>query len=165
MITTIVAAMAHDNVIGRNNRLPWNLPADLARFKKITMGKPLLMGRNTYESIGKPLPGRLNMVLSRNPAARIAGCEIVSDVDTAYAAVEGVDEIIIMGGAELYAQMLPVADKLELTLVNARIKGDAWFPKIDYANWQETLREPHLSDDNNQYDYTFVTYARIRQDK
>ncbi len=153
--------MAHDNVIGRNNTLPWHLSGDLKHFKKITMGKPLLMGRKTYESIGKPLPGRLNIVLSRNPQTKIAGCEVVSNIDEALALAGDADELIIMGGAKLYRQMLPLADKLELTLVDAKIENaDVWFPTIDFENWQEISNEPHKADDKNQYDYTFVTYTK-----
>lgn len=153
--------MAHDNVIGINNTLPWRLSSDLKRFKDITMGKPLLMGRKTYESIGKPLPGRLNIVLSRNSNIKIEGCEVVTNIDDALEAAGQAPEIIIMGGASLYQQMLPSADKLELTLVDVKIKGDAWFPAIDLENWQEISQEWHLADDKNQYDYTFVTYVRV----
>lgn len=160
MKKTIVVAMAHDNVIGIKNTLPWRLSDDLKHFKQITMGKPLLMGRKTYESIGKPLPGRLNIVLSRNPNIKIEGCKVVTNIDDALEVAEHMPEIIIMGGANLYQQMLPLADKLELTLVDAKIKGDAWFPTIDFENWQEVSREQHQADDKNQYNYTFVTYIK-----
>jgi len=165
--TTIVAAMAQDNVIGINNTLPWDLPADLAHFKKITMGKPLLMGRKTYESIGRPLPGRVNIVLSRDSATKIPGCEVVDSIDKAYelAAKIGAEEIIIMGGENLYRQMLPQADKLEITLVDAKVQGDAWFPEINPDEWIEAARTRQTKDAANQYDYTFVTFLRRLQIK
>lgn len=162
MRLSIIAALGRDRVIGIENRLPWHLPADLRHFKRLTLGKPVLMGRKTHESIGRPLPGRLNIVLSRDPAFRPAGCVVVDSVAAARAAAAGAEELMVMGGAGLYEQLLAVADRLYLTLIDAEFTGDAYFPDYGLYRWQELESEAHAPDADNPYPYRFVTLARLR---
>jgi dihydrofolate reductase len=159
---TIVVAVADNGVIGHNKNLPWHLPADLGHFKRITMGKPLLMGRKTHESIGRPLPGRLNIVLTTQPEYLAEGCRVVHSVDEAIAVVEheGGDEIMIIGGARLYQEALPRADVVHLTRVHCEVAGDTWFPEMTMDEWQETARERREADAANEYACTFVTLVR-----
>ena len=162
MRISIIVAMAENRVIGRDNGLPWRLSADLQHFKSITMGKPIIMGRNTWESIGRPLPGRTNIVITRDTGYRAEGCELVHSLEQALAVAGASDEVMIIGGANLYRQTLAHADKLYLTLVKAQVEGDTRFPEIDAGEWRETGRESHGADDKNEYDYDFVTLERIR---
>ncbi len=161
MRLSLIAALADNGVIGRDNGLPWRLPADLRHFKALTMGKPILMGRRTCESIGRPLPGRHNIVLSRDPAFRAEGCTVVRSVDEALAAAAGSDELMVIGGAQLYALLLDRADRLYLTLVHAEVEGDARFPEFDRDAWREIGREDFAADENNEYDYSFVVLERM----
>ena len=154
--------MAENRVIGRDNGLPWHLPADLKHFKALTMGKPMLMGRRTWESLPGPLPGRPHLVLTRDPHYRAAGCTVVHSLDEALDAAGDVPELMVIGGAALYAQTLPLAMRLELTLVHAVVEGDALFPVYRPADWRETAREPYAADGTNAWAYTFVTLNRIR---
>ncbi|VAW82876.1 Dihydrofolate reductase [hydrothermal vent metagenome] len=160
MRISLVAALARNRVIGRGNQLPWRLSADLKHFKSLTMGKPILMGRKTYESIGKPLPGRTNIVISRDSSFSAAGCRVVHSVEAALTAAEGGEEAMVIGGANLYEQLLLRADRLYLTEVQADINGDAWFPEINRSQWQELERESHQADENNEFDYDFVVLVR-----
>jgi len=162
-VTTIslIAAMGRDRVIGRDNQLPWHLPADLQHFKRVTMGKPILMGRLTYESIGKPLPGRRNVVITRDTAFAAPGCEVVNSIEAALAAVADVEEVMVIGGASFYHQMLPQADRLYLTFIDADFDGDAWFPQWDAGEWREMEREEHAPDERNPHAYAFVVLERI----
>ena len=153
--------MAENRVIGRANRLPWRLPADLRRFKSVTMGKPVIMGRKTYESIGTPLPGRSNIVVTRDPDYRAPGCEVVHSLEQALEAGAGHAEVMVIGGAELYRQALGRAERIYLTLVRAEVEGDALFPDIEPQQWRELERESHRADERNQYDYDFVTLQRV----
>ena len=157
----LIAAMAANRVIGKNNALPWHLPADLKRFKALTTGHPVLMGRKTHESIGKPLPGRRNLVLTRNQGYSAPGCELVHTLDAALAACAGAPEIFVIGGAELYRESLPRAQRLEFTEIHARFEGDATFPKFSLAEWREIRRETHAADAGVPFSYDFVSYARI----
>jgi len=157
----LVAALAENRVIGRENRLPWRLSADLRHFKALTMGKPVIMGRNTWESIGKPLPGRSNIVLTRDPQYRAPGCRVVHSLEQALEAAAGHPEVMVIGGAELYRQTLDRAHRLYLTLVKAQVDGDALFPAIEPRQWRELQRESHHADENNEYDYDFVTLERV----
>lgn len=160
---SIIAAMDEERVIGIDNRLPWRLPADLQHFKRLTLGKPIVMGRKTWESLPGLLPDRPHIVISGNPDYRAPGCRVVSSVAAALAAAGDVDEVMIVGGANLYAQLLPRADRLYLTRVHTRVEGgDAWFPTFDGSEWRETARSRHRADDRNPFDYTFLTYERIR---
>lgn len=159
----MMAAMAANRVIGRENRLPWRLPGDLQRVKKLTLGKALLMGRKTYESIGRPLPGRLNIVLTHQPDYRAEGCVVVATVEAGIAAAYAYapdQEIIIFGGATLYERFLPQATRLYLTILDEPFVGDAYFPEFDYSDWQEVLHERFPMDEKNPYAYTFVILER-----
>ena len=157
----LIAALAANRVIGRNNTLPWHLPADLKRFKALTMGHPVVMGRKTYESIGRPLPGRRNLVISRNRDYSAPGCEIVHSLDDAVAACRGAQEIFIIGGAELYRESLPRAQRLEFTEIRAEFEGDATFPEFSLAQWRETGREIHGAETGIPFRYDFARYERI----
>lgn len=160
MRISLIVALARNRVIGRDNQLPWRLSADLQHFKGLTMGKPIVMGRKTCESIGKPLPGRTNIVVTRNSSFSAEGCRVVHSIDEALVAAGGADEVMIMGGENLYSQLLPRADRLYLTEVQAEVSGDAWFPELDQTQWQELERESHRADENNEFDYDFVVLAR-----
>ena len=160
MRISLIVALARNRVIGRDNQLPWRLSADLQHFKRLTMGKPIVMGRKTCESIGKPLPGRTNIVVTRDSSFSAGGCCVVHSIDEALVAAGDVDEVMIMGGENLYSQLLPRADRLYLTEVQAEVSGDAWFPELDQTQWQELERESHRADENNEFDYDFVVLAR-----
>ena len=138
MIRSFVVAAARNGVIGQTNRMPWHLPSDLAFFKRITMGHPVVMGRKTYESIGKPLPGRKNIVITRDPAFQAPGCVVVDSLDAAYRAAGDVDEVFVIGGAQVYEAAMPTVDRIYLTEVEAQIEGDTWFPRFDRSQWAET---------------------------
>jgi len=157
MKLSIIAAMDRNRLIGNNNQLPWHLPADLQFFKRTTLGKPILMGRKTFDSIGRPLPGRRNVIISRNPNYQAAGCDVVHSIEEALKLVKESEEVMLIGGATLYEQALPRAQRLYLTLIDAEFTGDAWFP--DYpqlGNWHEVSREKQQADEKNRMDYTFV---------
>ncbi len=157
---SIIAALSRNRVIGKDNQLPWRLPADLKHFKAVTLGKPVIMGRKTFESIGKPLPGRDNIVVTRNPHFRADGLAVVHSLDAALAQAHNAPEIMLIGGAQLYAEALPRAQRLYLTLIDADIDGDAQFPEYNPAEWRETAREDHASDENNHYRYSFLILER-----
>ncbi len=164
MKISMIAAMAHQRVIGKDNKMPWHLPADLAFFKKTTIGSPILMGRKTYDSIGRPLPKRLNIVISRNPNLKIAGCEVVHSLAQALklANEKSVNskELFITGGSHLYASFLPQADRLYLTLIDAQLEGDTFFPDYSQYQWQQVKRIDHQPDEKNNYPYSFVILDR-----
>ncbi len=157
---SIIAALAQNQTIGINNRLPWHLPADLQHFKKLTLGKPIIMGRKTYESIGKPLPGRRNIVISRNPQFTAPGCEVVPSLEAALTLTDSVEEVMIIGGAQLIAETLPLADRLYLTLIHQDFEGDCFFPDWNPQQWQQINREDHPADAANPYAYSFITFVR-----
>jgi dihydrofolate reductase len=161
MRIALIAALDRNGLIGRDNDLPWHLPADLQHFKRTTMGKPILMGRLTWESLGRPLPGRHNIVLTRDPGYRADGATVVASIDAALAAAGDVDEAMVIGGAAFYRAMLPRAERLYLTRIDAAFEGDAWFPEIDPDAWRETAREQHPADERNPHPYAFVTLDRI----
>ncbi|MCC6709786.1 MAG: type 3 dihydrofolate reductase [Gammaproteobacteria bacterium] len=163
MKLALVVAMARNGVIGREGTLPWHLPADLQRFRAITMGKPIVMGRRTHESIGRPLPGRRNIILSSAPDYVAAGCEVFASLDAALTALAAVDEVMIVGGAALYAEALPRAARLYLTDVEATLDGDVFFPAFDRAQWREVAHEPHDADERNEHAYCFRVLERISQ--
>jgi dihydrofolate reductase len=163
-IAAIVAA-ADNDVIGRNNALPWDLPADLAYFKRRTMGKPIVMGRRTFESIGRPLPGRSNIVISRQSAYAPDGVRVVASLEQAMelaediALIDGAEELVVIGGAQIYALSLPLLSRLYLTRVHTEPQGDAWLPAIDWQEWVEAEREDHAAE--GAYPAcTFLTYTR-----
>ncbi len=156
MKLSLIAAMADNRVIGIENRLPWNLPADMKWFRQHTLGKPVIMGRKTFESIGKALPQRTNIIVSRDKTFSAPDCLVVGDLATALEAVKDAEETMVIGGASFYQQTLPLADRLYLTLIHADIEGDAWFPQIDFSKWREVQRQDHYADDKNDYDYSFL---------
>jgi dihydrofolate reductase len=155
---SLIWAMDKNRLIGSENRLPWKLPADMQWFRKQTMGKPVLMGRKTYESIGKPLPGRENLIMTRQQGLAIEGCTVVHSLDEARTALPDADEIMVIGGSEIYALLLPDADRLYCTVVHDLFEGDAWFPEFDKEEWQQTLCEHHDADDQNRHAYSFMIY-------
>ncbi|MDW8322476.1 MAG: dihydrofolate reductase [Burkholderiales bacterium] len=154
----IVAAVARNGVIGVDNRLPWHLPEDLRHFKRLTLGHHLIMGRRTFESIGRPLPGRTTVILSRDPTYRAIGCLTAGSLQEALALCGDDPEVFVVGGAQLYAQALPLADRLYLTEIEADYDGDAHFPCFDRSAWTELSRERHLGDAGPAY--AFVVYER-----
>jgi dihydrofolate reductase len=159
-VVSLVVAMAENRVIGRDNRMPWHLPADLAHFKALTMGKPIIMGRLTWESLPGLLPGRRHIVLTHDRGYSAPGVTLVHSLAEALDAAGAVDEVMVVGGARLYAEALPLADRIYLTLVHGVFEGDARFPAIDPAEWIETSREHHAPDDRNPCPYTFLTLRR-----
>ena len=163
----LIVAMAENRVIGRDNQLPWYLPNDLKYFKATTLGKPVVMGRKTYESIGKPLPGRTNIVVTSNREFSAEGVRVVHSVAQALAVAEsvatadGANEVMVIGGAQLYAEVLPKVQRLYLTQVHAPVEGDAWFPELDLGRWQELSRQDFKADGSGTLGYSFVVYQRI----
>lgn len=160
MIISIIAAMDRNHLIGNKNQLPWHLPADFSHFKSVTMGKPIVMGRKTFESIGKPLPGRKNIVLSRNAEMKFEGADCVSDFDQAISLVSGVEEVMIIGGSAIYEMLLPEVDRMYLTYVDAEFTGDAWFPDFDKNQWVEIEVVERPADEKNLYACRFVTLQK-----
>ena len=158
---SIIVALAENGVIGSDNRLPWHLPDDLKRFKALSLGKPIVMGRRTFESIGRPLPGRTNIVVSRQPGLAIEGTVVAQSLDAALAAAGAAPEVVIIGGAEIFRQVLPRTDVIHLTRVHARVAGDVVFPQLDPGKWRETAVEHHAADERHQYAFTFVTLQRV----
>lgn len=157
-LISIIVAMANNRVIGKDNDMPWHLPADLKHFKDVTLGKPIIMGRKTYESIGRPLPGRKNIVLSRDTNFRLEGCDNVSSLEEALSLVDDVEEVMIIGGGHLYTQALSQADKLYLTFIDLDVDGDTQFPDYSHLNLDEIKRIKHHKDEKNPYDYQFVDF-------
>jgi dihydrofolate reductase len=159
---SIVVATDEHGGIGLEGRLPWHLPNDLKRFKALTMGKPIVMGRRTFDSIGRALPGRTNIVVSRQPGLRIDGCIVVPSLEAALEAAGEADEACVIGGAEIYRLALPLAETLHLTRVHATVGADTFFPGIDAAEWEEIAREECPADERHAYPYSFVTLRRAR---
>ncbi len=159
MEIVIVAAVARNGVIGRDNGLPWRLKADLQHFRTLTMGHPIVMGRKTWESLGRPLPGRRNMVVSRDPLFRADGAEVFPTPQAALAAA-GSGHVFVIGGAQLYRATLPLADRLVLTEIQADVAGDAHFPPFDRSIYIEDIRSSRKADADNQFDFDFVEYRR-----
>lgn len=158
---TLIVAVSQNGVIGSDNRLPWRLPDDLKRFKLLSLGKPVVMGRRTFESIGRPLPGRANIVVSRQAGLAIEGVVVAGSLDAALAAAGTVPEVVVIGGAEIFRQVLPRTDIIHLTRVHARVAGDVVFPELDPGQWRETAVEHHPADERHQYAFTFVTLQRV----
>ncbi|MFM8445194.1 MAG: dihydrofolate reductase [Methylococcus sp.] len=160
MRISLIVAMAENRVIGVDNRMPWHLSADLQRFRRITLGKPMLMGRRTHQSIGRPLPGRRNIVLTADPGFVAAGCEVVHSLDAALAAAEDADELMVIGGASLYRELLPHAGRIYLTLIHRVFDGDTFFPEVDWTEWREVARQAVLDDRDSGLPYSFIDYER-----
>lgn len=159
-LVTLIVAVADNGVIGRDNALPWHLPEDLKRFKRLTMGKPILMGRKTYESIGRPLPGRHNIVVTRDTNYRREGVTVVHDVDAALAAAGPVPEVMVIGGSELFRTLLPRAGRVHLTRVHGAVEGDVVWPALDDREWRVVEREVHSADERHAYPMTFEVLER-----
>lgn len=166
MLISMIAAMSTNRVIGKDNALPWHLPNDLRFFKESTLGKPIIMGRKTFESIGRPLPGRPNLVVTTNPDFKAEGVIIVNDLDSALEVAEGLvpmdapNEIMVIGGGQIYAQALAKASRLYITQVDAEIEGDAFFPEFDRNEWFVTRNEKHQACSKNPYNYAFQVLDR-----
>ncbi|BCK88445.1 IS1595 family transposase ISSsu9 [Sideroxyarcus emersonii] len=160
MSLSIIVAMARNRTIGVNNMLPWHCPEDLKHFKALTMGHHMIMGRKTFDSIGKPLPGRTTVVVTRNTDLAISGCVVVHSLQEAIAACAGDQEIFVVGGAELYRQALPLMDTLYITEIQQDVEGDAHFPAFSMADWEETSRDARSQETPQPLNYHFVTYRR-----
>jgi dihydrofolate reductase len=160
LIVSLVVAVARNGVIGRDNELPWKLPADLAYFKRVTMGHPVIMGRRTYESIGKPLPGRKNIVLTRDASYGAPGCTVVNRLEDAWKAAGGARDVCVIGGATLFEETLPIAERIHLTEVEADVEGDTFFPPFDRGEWTEREVERHGVDDRHAYPFRIVVLER-----
>jgi len=157
---SIIAAMARNNVIGNENQLPWHLPADLQHFKKTTMNKPIIMGRKTFESVGRPLPERQNIVVTRNRDLQFDGCDMARDLDQALAIAGSVPEVMICGGAAIYQDALPMVDRMYLTFIDLEVAGDTFFPDWNIDEWTLVSSETHDPDEKNAYAYRFEIFER-----
>ena len=153
MILSLIVAMDRNRIIGKDNTMPWYLPSDLRFFKRVTLGKPVIMGRKTYQSIGKPLPGRLNIIVSRDNTFQASGCTVVHSLQDALQVASSAAEVMLGGGATLYEQMLPQAQRIYLTEVDANIEGDARFPQFDEQQWQTVWYQTQPVDQKHQYSY------------
>ena len=159
-VLSMIVATAQNRIIGKDNDMPWHLPADLQYFKKMTLGKPIIMGRKTFESIGRPLPGRKNIVISRDPNYQANGVNTVTTVDDALALVKDVEEIMVIGGGAIYKHCMPAATRLYITHINAEVAGDTQFPEYDLNEWNKVSSDVRLADENNKYDVDFCVYER-----
>ncbi|HVC38089.1 MAG TPA: dihydrofolate reductase [Gammaproteobacteria bacterium] len=157
---SLVVAIGENNEIGKAGRMPWHLPADLKHFKALTLGKPVIMGRKTFEAIGKPLTERRNIIVTRRLGYSTAGCEVTHSLTDALVLASGVPEIMLIGGGEIYREALPRAQRIYLTRVHAHFDADTFFPSIDPSNWSELTREDHSIDTRNAYPYSFITLER-----
>lgn len=160
MTISLVVAASTNNVIGSDGGLPWHLPDDLRHFKRLTTGNPIVMGRRTFESIGRPLPDRRNIVMTRDPDYVAPGCDVVSSVREALDLVEDADEVMIIGGGQVYRDFLPHADRIYLTRVQADVEGDTYFPDIDEAGWRLVSSEPHAADEKHAYAFDVMVFER-----
>ncbi len=160
MTLSLVVAASSNNVIGSDGGLPWHLPDDLRHFKRLTTGKPVIMGRRTFESIGRPLPDRRNIVMTRQTDYAAHGCEVVSSVSEALELVHGVDEVMIIGGGQVYRDFLPHADRIYLTRVQADVGGDTYFPGIDENGWHRVMSEHHAADERHAYAFDLMVFER-----
>jgi dihydrofolate reductase len=159
-IISIIVAIGNNWVVGKDNKLPWDMPADLAHFKQKTMGKPVIMGQRTFESIGKPLPGRTNVILTLDKNFSFEGCLVAYSIDEALEKLKDFEEVMIIGGVSIYKQFLPLADRIYLTLIKGDFSGDAFFPEFDFNNWKELERIDNLPDKDNHYPYSFLTLEK-----
>lgn len=161
MRVSLIVATSANNVIGARGRLPWHLPDDLRRFKQLTTGKPIVMGRLTYESIGRALPDRQNIVISRNPDYAAPGCDVVNSPEAAIEVADDAEELMIIGGGHIYRDFLPLANRVYLTRVHADIDGDTFFSGICDDEWQETSKEPHAADEQHAFGFDIIQLDRI----
>jgi len=165
MLLSLIVAMTPNRVIGANNRLLWRLPAELQYFKKVTWGKPIIMGRKTHDSIGRALPGRRNIVVSHNPNFQAKDCEVVDSLEKALALVQDSEEAMVIGGAQIYRQALPLARRLYVTWVHHEFVGDTVFPEWVACEWQESYREERAADPENPYEMTFLVLDRLGESR
>ena len=160
MTVTLVVAAANNDVIGSDGDLPWHLPDDLRNFKRITTGKPIVMGRKTHESIGRALPARQNIIVTRDISYEAEGCDVAASPEEALALANGADEVMVIGGGEIYRVFLPLADRVYLTRVHADVDGDTFFPALDDAEWELVSTESHLADDRHAFAFDVMRYER-----
>jgi dihydrofolate reductase len=160
MIISLIVAISKNYCIGKNNQLLWHLPKDLKFFKQHTTGKPIIMGRKTYDSIGKPLPNRRNIVISRNKDLKIEGAEVVISLQEAIALCKGEEEVCIIGGGKIYNEAVGIVNKMYITMVDTDIEGDTYFPKINLSKWYEVFSEKQFKDEKHIFDYTFKIYIK-----
>jgi len=160
MYLSLIVAFDENRLIGKNNALPWHLPADLKHFKNITMGHHMIMGRKTYESIGKPLPGRVTVIVTRQKDFVAEGCIVVNSLEQAIDHCRNEEEIFVIGGAQIFEYAMPLANRLYITQIHHKFEGDTYFEEIDDAVWQETSREFHQADEKNNWDYTYINYSK-----
>jgi dihydrofolate reductase len=157
---SLIVAMDENRLIGNDNQLPWRLPADLAFFKRTTMGKPIIMGRKTFDSIGRPLPGRRNIVITRDTEFSAEGCEVVHSIEAALAGCSDHDELMLIGGATLYEQTLDQVSCMYVTRIHHSFSGDTWFPEFDVRHWKISEQQDFDPDQSNSFAYSFVKYVR-----
>lgn len=162
MIISLIVAVAANGVIGKDNTLPWHLPADMVYFKRVTMGKPIIMGRKTFDGIGKALPGRLNIIITREADFSAPGCLVAHSIGAALAMAEAAAEVLVIGGAKLFEQVMPCAQRIYLTEIHEDFAGDTYFQPLDPGIWRETQRTEYASDNDNRHAYGFVVLERIR---
>ena len=162
MQVSLIVAIGKNRVIGASNALLWHLPADMKHFRQLTMGKPIIMGRKTFESIGKPLSGRTNIVITHESNYQAQGCIVVHSLKEALEAAQGSEEVMVIGGESVYKEFLPMADKMYLTLIHADFEGDTYFPEYNQAEWNEKERQDFKPDKENPYPYSFVVLERRR---
>lgn len=162
MMLSLIVAASENNVIGKDNGLIWHLSADLKRFKALTTGHSIIMGRKTFESIGKPLPNRRNIIISASLSIPVAGCEIAPSIDAALELVEREEEAFVIGGGSIYRALWEKADRLYLTRIQTNVEGDTFIPEIQPSDWKETLRQEFPADEKNEFNYSFINYARLR---
>ncbi|MEH7224390.1 dihydrofolate reductase [Bacillus sp. JJ1566] len=161
---SLLVAMDKNQLIGRDNDLPWRLPADLAYFKRVTMGHPIIMGRKTYDSIGRPLPGRENIIVTRDTSYTAEGCKVIHSIDEIVKMNEEIDqELFVIGGAEIFKAILPYSDRLYITEIEEEFEGDTYFPAFDKSLWKIISEEKGIRDEKNPYDYTFLVYEKNPQ--
>ena len=162
MIVSLVAAAGLKNELGKDGKMPWHLPADLKHFKALTLGKPVIMGRKTFEAIGRPLPERRNIVVTRDPQFKVAGAEVAHSLDEALKRAAGASEVMVIGGGEIYRAAWPQARRIYLTRVRADFEADTFFPAVEPEEWREVTREEHFENERNPYDYSFIRYEKRR---
>ena len=161
MKLSVIVAVSSNHVIGYKNQLPWRLPADLKYFKQVTMGHPIVMGRKTYESIGRPLPGRTNIIITRQENYEVQNCIVVHSFEEAMSLCREEDEVFIIGGAEIILQSIQLVDKIYLTRISGVFAGDTFFPEIDHTQWSEIQRQDFEPDEKNAWPYSFIIYERV----
>lgn len=161
---SLLLAMDKNQLIGKDNDLPWRLPADLAYFKRVTMGHPIIMGRKTYDSIGRPLPGRENIIITRDTTYKAEGCKVIHSIDEIVKMSEETDqELFVIGGAEIFKEILPHSDRLYITEIEEEFEGDTYFPVFNKIEWKVISKEKGIKDEKNPYEYTFLVYEKIPQ--